>query len=239
MCFSSLIIPTEEFMTNNLKFVTMIDSIVFILWLIFKVLFYYGFTFLYLSIFEEQNKIDNYVKFMMVFVFIMTFTYGILMIVDDIQMTSDEEISITEKYGIYVPLGTNCLFGSVAVEIISGIMILTDFTYVSVLIYRFVSGVKRLNNYYTQSIKGIILLCISSGVFVVVIVAYATDSDAKFIFNNISGVADTVCLYLMFQSNVELYNNLCGCFCDRVCGKCCFGSKYQQVETTDEEDELL
>ena len=50
-------------------------------------------------------------------------------------------------------------------------------------------------------------------------------------------INDDVCLFLVFKENELIYNNLCGCLCDKCCINCIYGLRYKPVENLDDDDD--
>eukprot|EP01084_Bolivina_argentea_P125246 221930_1 len=211
------------------------DSFVLIFWSMTKVSMYYGFTFIYLSLFKK-DKIDVYLRIFMVFIFIATLSYVTVYFIDDLMSSSLKEISVTKKRSIYIASLINA-GTSLSVAIVGAIAILSDLIYVGVLIYSYIKQVKQTNKNHSDAIKAVILLSISTTVFVFLSVCISTNSDIKWLVFNPQLTIDTICLFLMFKSNQLIYDNLCGCLCRTCCISLCFGSQYTRIPRNDHDDD--
>eukprot|EP01084_Bolivina_argentea_P116937 207710_1 len=234
---NDFIIPIDQFIVNNFNIVSMIDSCEIIVWSIAKLSFYYGFTFIYLSL-AQKEKIDTYLRIVMVFIFIATFAYCTLYFVDDLLIQSSKEISVTEKRSIFVvSVTSHNVENSITVTITAMIAMISDFIFIAILLYKYISGIQHNNNSHAYAAKGIILLSISSIVFLLTMITVVLRSDIRYLIDNIQIITDTICLFLMFKSNHSVYNNLCGWLCDKYCVSFFFGTVYDPIQNNDIDDE--
>ena len=216
---------------KNVNIATLLDSFLFIFWTIGKIAFYFGFTYLYLSLFQK-DKIDILLKILMVVVVIGICTYMIMYFTLDVMTTEFDEIFVGAKRGIFGVMTVHVdETPSIAAFMIA---IVAEFALAIVLTYRFYSKGTKLGD--RNGTKGIVLLVISClawiFLFGIYSILYYTDKHLYFEFaiDGLPTLIDTICLYLMFEDNQEIYNNLCG----NICG----GSKYEPVQVDDEDDEV-
>merc|ERR1711977_762438 len=94
MVSNDLIMPIDEFLINHIKFSSLMDSFVAILWAAAKISFYFGSTFIYISLFKK-DKIDSLLIKLMVLTIIATFISALLYLLDDVLSVSLKEISYT------------------------------------------------------------------------------------------------------------------------------------------------
>eukprot|EP01084_Bolivina_argentea_P058807 107352_1 len=112
--------------------------------------------------------------------------------------------------------------------------------YYGVLMYFYINSIKkmRINDVQTthKSIKGLILLIVSSLFFYVfMVVGMINFSIGIFAFICIDMISDDVCLLLLFHQYNNWYLYLCQ-LCNVCCIKCIFTKKYHAVNHHDEED---
>ena len=197
---SDLILPLD--FAANLEISTMIDSLLILFWLTEKIACYYAFVFIYTS---KYNKtyIQTSLKIIMILVFIATAFGGLLYAISDAVTSSLDEILFGETHNIHViiPVKTKVTTTSV---ISAGVVALADFILLIILIYKY---------YSNKGTKGIVLLCCSFITWILLMIINFTNADIRFLIGYIPIVVDTVCLFLMFDSNQEIYSNLCGCVC--------------------------
>lgn len=215
---TDLILPTN-FLMNDVNIASLWDAFMMLNWTMEKIAFYYGFSYLYLSL-TNKNSMDVLLKIMLILFVIAIMINSICYFTNDLMTSELTEISHGEKRGIYAVLLANANL-PLYVLIVCMIGLLIDVFIVILLIYRF-----NLN----KNRKGIVLLSISSLTWVIWWIAHSMDSDIKFVIDSLPTVIDTICLFLMFDENQGLYNNFCGCL---FCG---VGSKYESIQETDDDD---
>ena len=234
---NDLILPIHELIAKNIGLVSMIDSIVIILWLIIKISVYFGFTFLYLSMFNKP-KIDIWLRILMTFTVLSAIIYMVEYLVDDLLNDNQDEIVISKHRNICM-INIILMYSTTSTSIMLTALVafVTDFIYTLFLLYRFISSAAQTEKAYFDGIKGCVLLCISSipPIFTAMVVIFELDS--QYLMGNIGVLCKTVCLFLMFKENRKTYKNLCGCICDKCCAAVCFGYGYKAIEMRDDEDE--
>ena len=217
---TDLILPLNY--SKNINIATTLDTFILIFWVTEKLTFYYGFAFLYASLFSK-GSMDNLLKITMVLFGVIAILNMIFYLIFDVNTAELNEISVGEKRGIYaiLPISDD---ESETVKIAAGIGILADFIMVILLIYKFWANGTRKGN--KNGSKGIVLLCISWVLMMVFFISNVANFDIKFLIASMVITVDVICLYLMFEDNQDIYDNLCG-----WCG--CCGSKYGAVEAID------
>ena len=202
---------------ENLEGSTIVDSVLIILWGAEKVTSYFGFVFIYTSL-ASQGSIETVLKVMMVFVCLGYIALSLFYGISDVVTTDAEEISVGETRGILFLLPvTNDTPTSVIIS--ASLFSFIELVAVAVLVYKFYSNGIR---------KGIVLLSISFLAWMSMFIADIAGADYRYFVGSMVIVVDIVCLFLIFDDNQEIYNNLCGC----ICG----GSKYKPVEMIDADD---
>jgi len=205
---NDLVFPITHSLVNHDLYTAIMATLFCVLWLIHKLLFYYGFTLLYVALFEKET-IETKFKVMMVLLFVATMANGLAYLIDDILVDTAYDIGRTETYGIYL---TNIFPDpAISIEIIASIALIIDLQYVTYLIYCFISESKRVGRGYPIAKKAGVLLSISSAVFIVVTIGTALDSDSKFLVDNVQLMVDSLCLFLMFTENEWIYSKMCCC----------------------------
>eukprot|EP01084_Bolivina_argentea_P036743 67945_1 len=183
---NDLVLPMD--FKNNFDIVSILDSFLVIICAGTKVSFYYGFTFIYLSLFKKE-KIDKLLVVIMVFTLIAAFTCSVLYTMGDIMVQSVKEISITETRGIMMVTTINSEMSDIVASSII-IAFLADIIFISVLLYRFISAAKHAQSV----IKGVVLFSISSIVWFVYLFSLfnVLDADFKYLIDSVWMVVDSV-----------------------------------------------
>ena len=88
-----------------------------------------------------------------------------------------------------------------------------------------------------EGVKGVVLIMASSTVYCIVIAINGFDLDLKYGVTWLWIIIDDICLFLMFKGNESIYNNLCGCLCNKCCINCIYGSRYEAVQTLDDDEQ--
>ena len=174
----------------NIEIATTIDAFICLFSAIEKIAFYFGFAFIYSSIYSPQSM-DYGLIIMMVIFAVATSGYTLFYFVADLWTSNLDEISVGAKRGIHAVLPFGSDDSSTAVMISGGVGMFADGVMTCVLIYKYFSQ----NN----GRKGAILLCISFLFWVVFGVINMADIDMKYVYFSIIWIVDTVCLYSMFD----------------------------------------
>ena len=239
---NDLILPIDQLFTNHIGIMSMIDSIIILLWLMIKICLYFGFTFIYLSIFEKE-RVDVCLRILMTFITICTVIYMIEYLINDLMSVSSEEICLTSKRGIYI-INVVIMYTSsdnnhisMSIMLTAFVAFLTDFVYIFTLLYRFIANAATHEKYYFQGIKGMVLICISSIVPISTAIITVFNLNLQYLLGNMQVLIDIICLFLMFNRNETMYNELCGCLFNPCCGRICFGNRYKTVTMEDDSDD--
>ena len=134
---NDLLIPWKAF-----DFASITDSLVNSILVIAKILFYFGFTFILLSILKK-DKIDSCLKIWMILVAIAMMVFGTSYIMADSSQHSPQETGIASvhNFRISMYLGHD---GADMIQYILMPLVLIDFTYVGVLLYLYINWLKKV-----------------------------------------------------------------------------------------------
>ena len=164
---NDLILPIDQLYTNhvNLNIVSLIGCVIVLLWLMIKISLYFGFTFIYLSVFEKE-KIDLCLRILMTFIGLCTMIYMIEYIISDLTSESLSKICRTQTRGVYmvnvIIIYNSANSVSIYLMLTAFVAFITDFVFIFTLLYRFIANATIAEKYYFQGIKGCVLICISS-----------------------------------------------------------------------------
>ena len=90
-----------------------------------------------------------------------------------------------------------------------------------------------------EAIKGTVLVMVSSVTFYFPAAMIVLDFDVKYLLTNISIVMDSICLFLVFNEQTFLYKNMCGCLCDKCCVGYAYRTRYESIQMSDEESNVV
>eukprot|EP01084_Bolivina_argentea_P280315 479359_1 len=215
-----------KFTDSNMHWATITDIISTVSYSVAKLLFYFAFTFHVLSVFTnyEDRKMELFLKIWMGFIGFICIIIMIVVCIDDATTNSSKEIGITSPHNIYVTVLASHKGAKVAKVAITSI-ILFDVVFFFVLIFVYIKKLKYLQNkagakdrkHLEMMTKGITLVIYSCITFWIFIIFVVTDIPLKW-WGSFDITSDTLCLFLMFEFNNNLYNILCG-ICHKFWGK--------------------
>eukprot|EP01083_Nonionella_stella_P075933 206675_1 len=236
ICSNDLVVPIHAFITNNTRFISIVDSLLVGSVCASKISAYLGFALVYLATFRKP-RMDAILKILLVFVCGANLGYFIAYLYNDISVFSMTEIGVTPKRHVYVPYPA---YTSQWIQFIGLVSIIFDFLFLSTLLSCYmVAGRCSTNDYHQKAngVRGVVLVCCSIIVLAMVTAVNMLDNNVKYLvqFDSCPVLADLICLYLMFKNNEEIYEHLCGCVCGKCCSNLWFGSYYKVVIVNYEE----
>eukprot|EP01084_Bolivina_argentea_P173186 299972_1 len=192
---NDLLIPWQ-YNGKHQTFVSITDSISNFFYVSGKVLFYCSFTFVVLPLIEK-NSSKICLKIWMVFACLTLFILVLIRVFIDITEQSVKEIGVTSKHNIYVTMIMGHE-GKDQMALVAIIVLIVDILYFCILLYLFITQLKKTRLKNEKGIKGIVLISIACSIYWIVLLLFGGLSSLRWI-SYFDIISDDICLFLMFE----------------------------------------
>merc|ERR1719189_1551787 len=204
MISNDSILPISHFIIDNV-ICTRVNQFVYILsWSCAKLCLYFGFALLYIASFEKK-RVGILFKILLAFVFIGSVGFFLVYLIDEFSMASSYEIVVTETFNFnFMNVYPQDSF---TISLMALIGLVSDLLYIVHLIYCFVREARRRGEakHRVIAIKATVLLNCSCLAYCGLMATYTLAGKAGWLIDNVPLLVDSVCLFLMFSENEQIY----------------------------------